>query len=57
MTAGEFRFWLQQIHWTLPQLAEILECDISYVEALDRGAVEAPPMLTAWLRTLRRGFS
>lgn len=52
MTSEEFRFWLKTIHWTIPQLAEILGCDISYVEALDRGDVEAPPLLTAWLRTL-----
>lgn len=57
MSHEEFRFWLNAIHWTLPQLAEMLECDLSYVEALDRGDVEAPPPLALWLSTVGKAHA
>ncbi|MDX3929278.1 MAG: hypothetical protein QHC90_26185 [Shinella sp.] len=52
LTPEMFRRRLASLQWSKEQLADILECDISWVNAIDDGEISAPPLLAAWLNTL-----
>ncbi|MGO6733591.1 hypothetical protein ELI49_36365 [Rhizobium ruizarguesonis] len=52
MTPARFTECLLHIRWTPINLASALQCDLSWVEALEAGNVEVPSGLLAWLETL-----
>ncbi|PZM11213.1 hypothetical protein [Rhizobium tubonense] len=52
MTPARFSECLLHIRWTPINLASALQCDLSWVEALEVGAVAVPDGLAAWLETL-----
>ncbi|MBO9096590.1 MULTISPECIES: hypothetical protein [Rhizobium] len=54
MTPARFNECLLHIRWTPINLASALQCDLSWVEALEVGAVEVPAALGEWLETLAR---
>ncbi|TRB05830.1 hypothetical protein EXN61_11385 [Agrobacterium tumefaciens] len=54
MTSEEFRLCLHKLRWSLSDLAEVLQCDLSVVEAMNRGDAKVPPLLAVWLRLLRK---
>ncbi|WFS00307.1 hypothetical protein [Rhizobium tumorigenes] len=54
MTPARFNECLLHIRWTPINLASALQCDLSWVEALEVGAAEVPAALAEWLETLAR---
>jgi hypothetical protein len=52
MTKERFSECLLHIRWTPINLASALQCDLSWVEALEAGNIEVPAGLAAWLETL-----
>lgn len=54
MTPARFNECLLHIRWTPINLASALQCDLSFVEALEVGAVAVPEALGEWLETLAR---
>jgi hypothetical protein len=52
MTPARFTECLLHIRWTPINLASTLQCDLSWVEALEAGNIEMPAGLAAWLETL-----
>ncbi|CUX02365.1 hypothetical protein EGT36_01175 [Agrobacterium sp. FDAARGOS_525] len=54
MAPEEFRRCLCNLQWSLPDLAEVLQCDLSVVEAMSRGKANVPPLLAIWLRLLSK---
>ena len=52
MTPARFTECLLHIRWTPINLASALQCDLSWVEALEAGNAEVPTGLAAWLETL-----
>ena len=54
MAPEEFRRCLYNLQWSLPDLAEVLQCDLSVVEAMSRGKANVPPLLAIWLRLLSK---
>ncbi len=54
MTPARFNECLLHIRWTPINLASALQCDLSFVEALEVGAVEVPEALGEWLEALAR---
>src|SRR5262249_55577226 len=52
MTPARFTECLLHIRWTPINLASALQCDLSWVEAMEAGNAEVPVGLAAWLETL-----
>ncbi|AYG57992.1 hypothetical protein [Rhizobium jaguaris] len=52
MTPERFSECLLHIRWTPINLASALQCDLSWVEAMEAGNAEVPDGLAAWLETL-----
>ena len=52
MTPARFNECLLHIRWTPINLASALQCDLSWVEALEVGNTEIPEGLASWLETL-----
>lgn len=52
MTPARFTECLLHIRWTPINLASALQCDLSWVEALEAGNAEIPEGLADWLETL-----
>lgn len=52
MTPARLKQCLTSIHWSPEALAEVLECDLSLVNAWLDGAQEVPIKTQAWLSTL-----
>jgi hypothetical protein len=49
---ARFNECLLHIRWTPINLASALQCDLSWVEALEADNIEVPAGLAAWLETL-----
>ena len=54
MSPARFTECLLHIRWTPINLASALQCDQSWVEALEAGNIEVPAGLAAWLETLAK---
>ncbi len=52
MTPARFTECLLHIRWTPINLASALQCQLSWVEALEAGNEEIPAGLAAWLEAL-----
>ncbi|CDZ29746.1 hypothetical protein [Neorhizobium galegae] len=52
MSPDRFNQCLRHIRWTPINLASALQCDLSWIEALETGNEEVPAGLAAWLETL-----
>ena len=52
MTPERFNQCLRVIRWTPINLASALQCELSWIEALETGMEEVPPGLAAWLEVL-----
>ena len=52
MSPDRFRECLRVIRWTPINIASLLECDLSWIEALEAGTEEVPVGLAAWLEVL-----
>jgi hypothetical protein len=52
MNADRFNQCLRVIRWTPLNIASALQCDLSWIEALEAGNEEVPDGLAAWLETL-----
>lgn len=52
MTPDRFTECLLHIRWTPINLSSALQCQLSWVEALEAGNEEIPAGLAAWLETL-----
>lgn len=52
MTADRFNECLRVIRWTPINLASAIQCDLSWIEALEAGNEEIPAGLAAWLEVL-----
>lgn len=52
MTPARFTECLLHIRWTPINLASALQCQLSWVEALEAGNEEIPAGLASWLETL-----
>ncbi|QRM56408.1 hypothetical protein [Sinorhizobium sp. BG8] len=52
MTPARFTECLLHIRWTPINLASALQCQLSWVEALEAGNEEIPAGLAAWLEEL-----
>ncbi|MBO0141471.1 hypothetical protein JZX87_09880 [Agrobacterium sp. Ap1] len=52
MTTDRFNECLRVIRWTPINLASALQCDLSWVEALETGEIAVPVGLAAWLEVL-----
>jgi hypothetical protein len=52
MSPDRFNECLRHIRWTPINLASALQCDLSWIEALETGNEEVPDGLAAWLETL-----
>jgi hypothetical protein len=52
MSPDRFNECLRHIRWTPINLASALQCDLSWIEALETGNEEVPAGLATWLETL-----
>jgi len=52
MTPERFTECLLHIRWTPINLASALQCDLSWVEAMEVGNAKVPDGLAEWLETL-----
>ena len=52
MTPDRFSECLRVIRWTPINIASALQCELSWVEALEAGSEEVPAGLAAWLEVL-----
>uniref|UniRef100_UPI003100F073 hypothetical protein n=1 Tax=Neorhizobium sp. EC2-8 TaxID=3129230 RepID=UPI003100F073 len=52
MSPDRFDECLRHIRWTPIILASALQCDLSWIEALEAGNEEVPAGLATWLETL-----
>ncbi|MGK6317407.1 hypothetical protein [Neorhizobium sp. DT-125] len=52
MTPERFNECLQHIRWTPINIASALQCDLSWIEALEAGNEEVPNGLAGWLEAL-----
>ncbi|WP_037087200.1 hypothetical protein [Rhizobium sp. CF080] len=51
MSPDRFNECLRHVRWTPINLASALQCDLSWIEALEAGNEEVPAGLAAWLET------
>ncbi|EJL54387.1 MULTISPECIES: hypothetical protein [unclassified Rhizobium] len=54
MTNERFSECLLHIRWTPINIASALQCELSWIEALEAGNEEVPAELAAWLETLAK---
>ncbi|WP_411036020.1 hypothetical protein [Shinella sp. BYT-45] len=54
MTPARFSECLLLIRWTPINMASALQCELSWIEALETGNEEVPAGLAAWLETLAK---
>lgn len=54
MTSDRFNECLRVIRWTPINIASALQCELSWIEALEAGNEEVPAGLAAWLETLAK---
>jgi hypothetical protein len=54
MTAARFGECLLLIRWTPINLASALQCDLSWIEALEADKAAVPTELATWMETLAR---
>ncbi|NLS08399.1 hypothetical protein HGP14_35110 [Rhizobium sp. P32RR-XVIII] len=52
MTPERFSECLLHIRWTPINIASALQCELSWIEALEAGNEEIPTGLAVWLETL-----
>jgi hypothetical protein len=52
MTSNRFNECLRVIRWTPLNIASALQCELSWIEALEAGSEEVPAGLAAWLEVL-----
>jgi len=52
MTPARFSECLLHIRWTPINIASALQCELSWIEAMEAGNEEIPAGLAAWLETL-----
>lgn len=52
MTPQRFSECLLRLRWTPINIASALQCELSWIEALEAGNEEVPVGLAAWLETL-----
>ncbi|WP_082471941.1 hypothetical protein [Rhizobium sp. Leaf321] len=52
MTPDRFNECLRVIRWTPINIASALQCELSWIEALETGNEEVPTELGAWLEVL-----
>ncbi|WP_306869082.1 hypothetical protein [Neorhizobium galegae] len=52
MSPDRFNECLRHIRWTPINFASALQCDLSWIEALEAGNEEVPAGLAAWLEAL-----
>jgi|GEM_PF-1513787 len=52
MTPVRFSECLLHIRWTPINIASALQCELSWIEAMEAGNEEVPAGLAAWLETL-----
>jgi hypothetical protein len=54
MTPERFSECLLHIRWTPINIASALQCELSWIEALEAGNEEVPAGLAAWLEALAK---
>lgn len=54
MTADRFNQCLRVIRWTPINFASALQCELSWIEALEAGNEDVPAGLAEWLETLAK---
>ncbi|KQV28133.1 hypothetical protein ASC97_07235 [Rhizobium sp. Root1203] len=54
MTTDRFNECLRVIRWTPINIASALQCELSWIEALEAGNEEIPSGLAVWLETLAK---
>ena len=54
MTPDRFNQCLRVIRWTPINIASALQCELSWIEALEAGSEEVPSALGEWLEMLAR---
>lgn len=52
MTPERFVEALGQVHWTQEQVAVLLECELSLIQAWAAGKEQIPPPIGMWLEAL-----
>ncbi|MDX3928623.1 MAG: hypothetical protein QHC90_22820 [Shinella sp.] len=52
MTPARFSECLLLIRWTPINLASALQCELSWIEAMEAGNAKVPEELASWLETL-----
>ncbi|CAN7446148.1 hypothetical protein LJR030_004606 [Rhizobium sp. LjRoot30] len=52
MTPERFNECLRHIRWTPINIASALQCDLSWIEALEVGNADVPEELAKWLEKL-----
>ena len=52
MTPDRFNECLRAMRWTPINIASALQCDLSWIEALESGNEEVPAGLAAWLEVI-----
>jgi hypothetical protein len=52
MTPQRFLEALDHVHWTQKQVAQLLECELSLIEAWAAGKEHIPPEIGMWLEAL-----
>lgn len=52
MTPQRFVEALGHVHWTQKQVAQLLECELSLIEAWVAGKEQIPPAIGMWLEAL-----
>jgi hypothetical protein len=54
MNTDRFNECLRVVRWTPINIASALQCELSWIEALEAGNEEVPTGLAAWLETLAK---
>lgn len=54
MTPARFLDCLTALRWTPINLASALQCDLSWIEALETGREDVPTELATWLESLAK---
>ncbi|MGF9563468.1 hypothetical protein [Neorhizobium sp. JUb45] len=54
MNSKRFNECLRVIRWTPINIASALQCDLSWIEALEAGNEEVPEGLATWLEALAK---
>lgn len=54
MTPDRFKECLRQICWTHIDLANAMQCDLAWIEALETSQISVPGDVADWLETLAK---